>query len=177
MFWNPNGRTKTLLGSHRDPATQELPSMYLDSQNSSMGDSSTSQMSHVRPPSSGYAEHSQAHRGLEAITPSTPLSNYSSQEHALDGQTDTESMNASPAGGLGERTHQHLLVRTGEPRQSFPMYPALVSKRMANGDIKSPKESLPTSPLDSALYGHSRTTTTSSRGSQIGEVSYAHPFE
>lgn len=48
------------------------------------------------------------------------------------------------------------------------------SKRTTTGQIKSPlPESLPTSPVGISPYGHSRTTSTSSRSVFIGEVRYS----
>jgi len=44
-------------------------------------------------------------------------------------------------------------------------------KRMANGEVKSSKNSLPTSPTDSSLHGHSRNSSLASKGSHIPEVS------
>lgn len=44
------------------------------------------------------------------------------------------------------------------------------SKRMANGDVKSPGASLSLSPTSPAFGGHSRTISNTSRTSQIGEV-------
>ncbi len=50
------------------------------------------------------------------------------------------------------------------------VYHTSAPKRMANGDIKSPGYSPPTIPGCSSQYGHSRNSSRTSRGSQVGEV-------
>lgn len=49
-------------------------------------------------------------------------------------------------------------------------------KRMVNGEFKHSESSLPTSPITSSHYKHSRNSSRTSRGSQIGEVRTSRTF-
>lgn len=50
-------------------------------------------------------------------------------------------------------------------------------KRMANGEVKPLESSLPTSPVESSQYGHSRNGSRMSRGSQIGQVGHLSQYD
>lgn len=129
----------------------------------------------MRPSSAGRLEASQPDANIDAVTPSTPLSNFSSQEYTTDGRlpaekTGKQHMEPSITGA----SRRNLLVQTDglEDRPSGAQPVAF--KRTANGEIKSPQEilsaSLPESPAESRAYGHSRTTSATSKSSHIGEV-------
>ena len=49
-------------------------------------------------------------------------------------------------------------------------------KRTANGHVKSPSTSVPSSPINIFHRGHARNTSTASNGSQIGDVSVCELF-
>ncbi|KAL8827290.1 MAG: hypothetical protein Q9191_003273 [Dirinaria sp. TL-2023a] len=128
-----------------------------NSQASSLGDTIDSQGS--CPPQSS------ADRRLEVLqrenTPSTSLSNPSSQEQIADKPR-------SPTRRLNLETRQ----------DSAPVAPmvhikddlSVASKRTADGRVKE-KSSLPTSPITVATTEHSRSSSMTSKGSQIGELS------
>lgn len=144
-------------------ATAPLP----NSQQSSLNDSANSQLSQTRPGSSGIHESPRS-----VMTPSTTLSNKSSKERV---RTSMDDANETDDHSMGRRLESH------ETRQSWNTQPAGPSgyqgthtsapKRTANGEIKSPRHSLPTSPVESSQHGHSRNSSMTSRGSQMGEVS------
>lgn len=146
----------------------EAPTSLGSSQQSSL-DTANSQLSQSQPASSGLLDSFQASFTPSLKTPSTSLSNMSSQErvgtdtaddgegnvsdHGLGVPQNVQSVNLSAPNPLA-----HRVDRTGAP------------KRMADGEIKSPGYSLPTSPASPNKYGHSRNSSRTSRGSQIGEV-------
>ena len=101
-------------------------------------------------------------------TPSSSLSNNSVQ---------SEFVNVGSAKGIHDiqrerttsqfsaATSSDLRLESGNAKQPGGI------KRTATGEIKSPfAGSLPTSPVDSQRYSHSRNTSTASRNSNIGEV-------
>lgn len=120
------------------------------SQTSSFEESIPSQGSYQHPSSSGNVQREP--------TPTTSLSNPSSQEQMIEGA------NQSPL-AHGQR-------KTSNTPQA-PIAPMIQTaseggtKRTADGQVK---ERSPTSPIV-GRYGHSRTSSTTSRGSEIGEVS------
>lgn len=127
-----------------------------NSQASSIEDTANSQGSY--PPQSSAVEL--LHR---ENTPPTSLSNPSSQEQ------------------MAEKAQSPTRALTLETRQaSAPMAPmehtkddlTAASKRTADGRIKE-KSSLPTSPVTARRWEHSRNSSTTSKGSQIGEVRYS----
>ena len=104
----------------------------------------------------------------EEMTPSTSFSNNSSQGSECKGplsiddtapQVEQQQPILAPATMSQHNRPQMLHVE----HTSAP-------KRMANGEIKSPGYSGPNSPVDIGQYGHSRNSSRTSRGSQIGEV-------
>lgn len=125
------------------------------SQSSSFEHSTASQSSQHDPTSSSEPNSQTLPR---ETTPSTSLSNPSSQEY------------------MGKKT-QHSLPRRGQSihiqtthAPIAPMAHTVVdcagTKRTADGQVK---EKSPTSPVG-VRYAHSRNSSTTSRGSQIGEV-------
>lgn len=146
----PHSRSSNLGTSAGSPPT---------SQASTFNDSLSSQLSQVR---SNAASDVNLIRPHGAMTPSTSLSNKSSQE-GTDGPYLMES-HVSPVDQdecIGGPITDDVLDkdRTGAP------------KRMANGEVKPLESSLPTSPVESSQYGHSRNGSRMSRGSQIGQLS------
>ena len=160
-------------------ASQEIPiansraaTALSNSRDSSLNESLNSQLSQLRPESAGDLDLSQGKRGHGEMTPSTSYSNSSSQEGILKGQSNdyegvimqdklepARALNARPPPGRSKGPH---IEHTSAP------------KRMANGEIKSPRYSLPTSPIDASQYGHSRNSSRASRSSQIEEVYDTH---
>ena len=105
-------------------------------------------------------EHIHAHG---AITPSTFLSSKSSQE----------STGSSYVAGPDVSLVNHEGNVDGlmpYPNDSHDKSHANAPKRMANGDFKPSEFSLATSPAESSQFGDSKNSSTTSRGSQIGEV-------
>lgn len=144
-------------------ANDSLP----NSQQSSLNDSSSSLLSQTRP--SGVSELSQGSGVPRDMTTSTSLSNKSSEERvAMGGSDDRIALTVDD--GLGSQEELYTtstpVAISAEQRYDHTSAP----KRMANGEIKSPGYSLPTSPGDSSQYGHSRNSSRTSRGSQVGEV-------
>ncbi|KAL9125907.1 MAG: hypothetical protein Q9217_004954, partial [Psora testacea] len=138
------------------------------SQSSSFNDSMTSQQS-VCPLSST----SNPHLRLGVHTPATSLSNNSSQEHAMtDDYTSGMSIGdeARIAQAPSSASTSRTIYPTSRHTSSTENYTS-APKRLANGEFKSPKGSLPTSPTESSIFAHSRHSSTTSRSSQIGELS------
>lgn len=113
------------------------------------------------------------------VTPSTSLSNRSSQEQALD------LIQTNHDGDLlvSKETNLQGIPRLSVvPNARSTQLPAAsrnytsAPKRMANGEVKTTSESLPISPSESTVYSHSRNSSSTSRNSHIGEVSLP-PFE
>ena len=137
-----------------------------NSQSSSFDDSQTS---HHRPVSSGSFSSSQICLPRE-ITPATSLSNPSSQEHMAEREQRTQRAPHSPRAPtkLDTRFGQAPVANMGRPHQDYTSAP----KRSADGQIKEPTPTSPTSPGYNGRYEHSRTSSTTSRGSQVGEVCF-----
>ena len=159
-------RVATVASEMHKRFTQRAPAPSLPtSQESSLIGLSTSQSTQL--PQDLPIEENERNMALL-----TSLSNKSSQEVAstvipttfengIVGETETKVE--------GQRGHEHLNFR--HEHTSAP-------KRMANGDIKPPQYSLPTSPLETSSYGHSRKISRISEGSQISEVTrYRVTFE
>ena len=142
-----------------------------NSQDSCLNESLNSQLSQIRPESAGAIDLFKGTPGHGTMTPSTSFSNNSSQEGLTRAQVDGNEREImqnkiEPAHAPGARrprgpSKASHINRTGAP------------KRMADGEIKSPGYSLPTSPIDASQPGHSRNSSRTSRSSQIGEV-YNH---
>jgi len=107
------------------------------------------------------------------MTPSTTLSNKSSEERVSIG--DSNETNAYMMGrGLKEQESLQLWNAPPTRPSGYQEIYTSAPKRTANGEIKSPQYSLPTSPVESSQYGHSRNSSMTSRGSQIGEVRFQY---
>lgn len=111
---------------------------------------------------------SQGDRLNEEMTPSTSFSNNSSQGSARKGPLSNDDAlpqveEQQPMYTPAARSQHDRFQRLHNEHTSAP-------KRMANGEIKSPGYSRPSSPVDIDQYGHSRNSSRTSRGSQIGEV-------
>lgn len=144
------------VGSNSETNTRSPPT----SQESTLNDSLSSQLSQVRPNAAGDVDIIRPHG---AMTPSTSLSNKSSQEG-----TDGPYLVARPVSPVDQDEGIRVLITDDaldKPHTGAP-------KRMANGEVKPSKSSLPTSPVESSQYGHSRNSSRTSRGSQIGEVGH-----
>ena len=135
-----------------------------NSQSSSFDDSQGSQ---YRPVSSGSFSSSQIRLPRET-TPATSLSNPSSQEHMAEREQRTHGAPHSPRvpTKLDTRFGQAPVANMGRPHQEHTSAP----KRSADGQIKEPTPTSPTSPGYTGRYEHSRHSSTTSRGSQVGEV-------
>ena len=145
------------------------PTPFSNSQSSSSNDSSNSQISHIRVGSAGNFDRSQGDRFNDETTPSTSLSNSSSQEgvgKAQLGDYDDVLL-------VEERQPTYMSAASSQHERSRMLHTEHTStpKRMANGEIKSSAYSLSNSPIDIGQHGHSRNSSRTSRGSQIGEVS------
>lgn len=111
---------------------------------------------------------SQSDRFNEEMTPSTSFSNNSSQGSARKGPANNDDA------ALQVKEQQPIYAPAARSQhdrsQRLHIEHASAPKRMANGEIKSPGYSRPNSPVDIGQYGHSRNSSRTSRGSQIGEV-------
>ena len=130
------------------------------SQTTSFDDSLSSDLLQGRPNAPNDLELIRPHG---AITPSTFLSSKSSQEST------GSSYLAEPDVSLvnHEGSVDGLMPYAND---SLDKCHANAPKRMANGDFKPSEFSPATSPVDSSQFGDSRNSSTTSRGSQIGEV-------
>ena len=135
-----------------------------NSQSSSFDDSQGSQ---YRPVSSGSFSSSQIRLPRET-TPATSLSNPSSQERMAEREQRIHRAPQSPRAPikLDTRFGHAPVANMGRPHQDQTSAP----KRSADGQIKEPTPTSPTSPGYNGIYGHSRASSTTSRGSQVGEV-------
>lgn len=166
--------TRARTGSQSSP--QELASRTAayslpNSQDSSLNDSSTSQQSQI--PQASSTEDIRIAHGTHHLhgttTPSTSVSNKSSREvigtaaPPVDQDILSSQEKRHPANPSVVRQPNHSISDLQHEHTSTP-------KRMANGEIKSPEYSLPTSPVGASQYGHSRDSSRTSKGSQISNV-------
>lgn len=150
---------------HDDAVEAGLPST--NSQDSSLVEANASQRSQLES-STGNPETLASGIRHGETTPSSSLSNNSVQ---------SDLVNVGSANGTHD-IHRERIASQFSTATSSDMrlessnvkHPGGI-KRTATGEIKSPfAGSLPTSPVDSQRYSHSRNTSTASRGSNIGEV-------
>ncbi len=139
-----------------------------DSQESSLNESLRNQTSQIRDGLTRDLDVSQGDRFDEEMTPSTSFSNNSSQGSVRKGPLNNDDAalqveEQQPTYTSAARFQHNRSQRLHIEHTSAP-------KRMANGEIKSPGYSRPNSPVDIGQYGHSRNSSRTSRGSQIGEV-------
>lgn len=139
-----------------------------DSQESSLNESLKNRTSQGRDDFVRDLEVSHTDRFNEAMTPSTSFSNYPSQGSARKGPLNTDDV------ALQVKQQQPILAPAAmsqhDRSQRLHIEHTSAPKRMANGEIKSPGYSGPNSPVDIGQCGHSRNSSRTSRGSQIGEV-------
>ena len=125
--------------------------------------------SQYRPRSSGSFSASQIHLPRD-ITPATSLSNPSSQERMAEKAEQRKIYPAPPSSRglsvLDTRFGQAPVANMGGPQHHYTTAP----KRSADGQIKQANSTSPTSPGETNRNEHSRTSSATSRGSQIGEV-------
>lgn len=155
------------IAALRDDAV-EATTVNAHSQHSSLVETSASQRSQFGLSPTELPEPLQTGAGGDVTTPSSSLSNHSSQGNVPNGR----SVNGSQITHDG-RTPAHLapMASSPAPNEDSRVEHTSGLKRTATGQIKSPwPESLPTSPVNSNLYGHSRNTSATSRSSHIGEV-------
>ena len=129
-----------------------------NSQASSLNNSLSSQLSQVQPSKAGDLALIRPHG---AMTLSTSFSDKSSQEgtdRPYLAKPDTSTVN------------QNQIINGPAVEDALDKDYTSAPKRMANGEVKSSESSLPTSPVESSQYGHSRNSSRTSRVSQIGEV-------
>lgn len=129
-----------------------------------------SQGSQYRPVSSGSFASPQT-RPLRDVTPSTSLSNPSSQEHMAAKMDQTVDYRSYRGSTLDTRPLQAPVANMGGPRRDYTSAP----KRTADGQLKQGNSISPTSPNKINRNEHSRTSSTTSRGSQIGDVCLGSP--
>ena len=146
------------MASARDSATNSQYSSFDDSQGSQH-----------HPFSTGSFSSSQPHHPRDT-TPTTSLSNPSSQEYMAE-KPEQRTNHPAPRSSRGPamldtRFIQAPLANMGGPHQDYTSAP----KRSADGEIKQANRISPTSPGQTTRYEHSRTSSTTSRGSQISEV-------
>lgn len=125
--------------------------------------------------------------GYTGSTPPTSSSAPSSQSHPplkdLVSQLDTMSEGTTKGGqdGVLPRTMDHsesqsnaLRIHTTPTSPTTASFPSQTlshgQKRTASGQTKPSSSSLPTSPVEGVVRGHSRNTSVNSSGTQIGEV-------
>ena len=132
-------------------------------------DSSSNRLSPARPTSSRLPDPSQGYSYRSTKTPSTSLSNTSDQERAI---TENDCSAKTRAVGYGLEVKDHARSASALPASPTQhlINHSVAPKRMANGDIKSPAYSLPTSPVSSSPYEHSRSSTKTFPDSRIIEV-------
>lgn len=128
-----------------------------------------SQESRNRPISSGSFASSQ-NRPPRDITPSTSLSNPSSQEHIAE-KMDPHNNHLAPRSSrqptrLDTGFTQAPVANMGGSLGDHTSAP----KRTADGQLKQGNSISPTSPSKIGRHERSRTSSMTSRGSQIGEV-------
>ena len=111
---------------------------------------------------------SQGDRLNEEMTPSTSFSNNSSQGSARKGPLDND--NAAPQVEKQQSIYSQAASSQHDRAQRLHIEHTSAPKRMANGEVKLPGYSQPSSPVNISQYGHSRNSSGMSRGSQIGEV-------
>lgn len=151
-------------------SSHEAHDIFLQSQGSSFNDSLPSQSSEPPTRSSEYPEP-RAISAHPTVTPSTSLSNNSSQEkgeayESLRRDTGLAIDGTSDGSGSQPDDIPDPVIAYHQPHKNHTAAP----KRMINGETKPAMSALPTSPTLSSHYGHSRNSSMTSRSSQIGEV-------
>lgn len=147
------------------------------SQSSSFEESIASQSSTHQPTPSKVIRYSQQGSSLGTATPSTSLSNPSSQECPSNERQDTRHIPLSlpdegevnlrlrPASQEGHRQQLY-----GTDTRVLEAARNVLNKRMANGEVKINDPSLPTSPVDADRHSHSRDSSVTLKSNQISKV-------
>ena len=138
------------------------------SQDSSLDESLRNRTSQGRDGLIRDLDVSQGDRFNKEMTPSTSFSNNSSQGSACKGPLDND--DAAPQVEEQQPIYAPTARSQDDQSQRLHIEHGSTPKRMANGEIKSPGYSRPNSPVHIGQYGHSRNSSRTSRGSQIGEV-------
>ena len=145
-----------------------LATSLSDSQESSLNESLRNRTSQGRDDFVRDLNVTHSDRFDEEMTPSTSFSNNSSQGSARKGPSNIDDA------ALQVEQQQPILapaaVSQDDQSQRLHIEHTSAPKRMANGGIKSPGYSGLNSPVDIGQCGHSRNSSRTSRGSQIGEV-------
>lgn len=155
--------------SHDDAVEVATTTLGPNSPNSSFAEASVSQRSQLDVLSGGFPQPVKNDAGRDVATPSTSLSNYSSQVNAPRSRR----INDNPHSMHDERDMAYLdATDPGDEKAKHSRVEHTVGlKRTATGQFKSPTEGLLSpSPVDPNEYSHSRNTSTTSRSSHIGEV-------
>lgn len=151
----PHTRRTNLEMTTRSPPTSRA---------SSLNDSLSSQLSQLRPDATGDLELIRPHG---VMTPLTSLSKKSSHEATDRPYLEEPDVSLVEQDGNIDGLLTYDVV--DKDNTSAP-------KRMANGEVKPSESSPSTSPVKSSQYGHSRNSSTTSRGSQIGEVRHLSQY-
>ena len=161
------------LGQNSNPAARlSEPSSVPNSQGSSFDDSVVSRASPRRPMSSDKSLFFVGDHSTRQITPSTLLSDPSSQERAaerlkdiLRAKDDTQGQLRPDSHGSQNDKPQNLHIDGLNGEHIY------AQKRTADGKVKPGDLNIPTSPASvSRSRGHSKSGSVTSKGSQIGEV-------
>lgn len=161
----------THAGQGIEPISAGPSTSYTNSQQSSLGDSVSSQTSLPRPPSPSHLQASQSNQSVDAVTPSTPVSTFSSQEQVLDGISRSDPTCSSMTDR--QSPFHGLSVKTDSIGGDLKHFPSSAPKRTVNGTIKSPNGGSATNdPANLNSQNRSRNVSTSPRSNQMGQVGY-----
>ena len=143
-----------------------------ESQTSSFGEPVIGQPARFFPTTHGVLDSPLQDFRTDVATPSTSLSNPSSQEIQT---ANTQLGQAAPSIRANGRTYRTLTPTSNPQNEVEPVNgsPYHGLKRTASGELKSGSPSVQASP-ESGKGGRSRATSTTSRGNQIGEVGYPY---
>ncbi|KAL8809010.1 MAG: hypothetical protein Q9200_003810 [Gallowayella weberi] len=153
--------------------TQEL---HHSQQSHSSNESTVSHVSALEPQSTDAYRSASRDRSLRVVTPSTSLSDPSSQERTgSKSPTRENDTHQSPSFKSAiSNTPSHSIHKQKARPTSVKSHVLNVShahKRTASGEVKRPGSSQPSSPDGPSQYSHSRNTSTASKSSQVSELS------
>ncbi|KAL8803087.1 MAG: hypothetical protein Q9182_003400 [Xanthomendoza sp. 2 TL-2023] len=152
------------------------PELHHSQQSHSSNESTVSHLSALEPLSNNAYRPASRDRSIRVITPSTSLSDPSSQEGtgstSPTRENDTDQspsfksvISNTPSHSLHKQTACPTSVKSHLPNISH------AHKRTASGEVKRPGPSQPSSPDGPSQYSHSRNTSTASKSSQVSELS------
>ncbi|KAL8681896.1 MAG: hypothetical protein Q9186_001982 [Xanthomendoza sp. 1 TL-2023] len=152
------------------------PECHHSQQSHSSNESSLSRVSVFEPISNDAYRSASRDPSVRATTPSTSLSDPSSQERAGSiSPTRENDPHKSPAfKSAPSNTPSHSLhIQTARPTsgKSHVLNLSHAQKRTASGEVKRSGPSQPSSPDGTSQYSHSRNTSTASKSSQVSELS------